>query len=62
MMLIREQPDLSTALVLLFLLAIMLFSAGIKYRYIFILVGIAIVIMFGVLWYIQQPGQNIAKQ
>jgi|ASRK01.1.fsa_nt_gi rod shape determining protein RodA len=57
MMLIREQPDLSTALVLLFLLAIMLFSAGIKYRYIFILVGIAIVIMFGVLWYIQQPGQ-----
>jgi rod shape determining protein RodA len=57
MMLIREQPDLSTALVLLFLLAIMLFSAGIKYRYIFILVGIAIIMMFGVLWYIQQPEQ-----
>ncbi len=49
MMLIREQPDLSTALVLLFLLAIMLFAAGIKYRYIFILVGIAIIMMFGVL-------------
>jgi rod shape determining protein RodA len=56
-MLIRKQPDLSTAIVLLFLLAIMLFCAGIKYRYIFILVGIAIVMIFGVLWYIQQPEQ-----
>jgi len=57
MMLIRKQPDLSTALVLVFLLGIMLFAAGIKYRYIFILLGIAIVMMFGVLWYIQQPDQ-----
>ena len=57
MALIREQPDLSTALVLLFLLGIMLFAAGIKYRYIFILLGIAIIMMFGVLWYIQQPDQ-----
>ncbi len=40
-----------------FLLGIMLFAAGIKYRYIFILLGIAIVMMFGVLWYIQQPDQ-----
>ncbi len=59
MILIKQQPDLSTALVLLFLLAIMLFVAGIKYRYIFALLGLALVLMIGVLWYIQQPGQKL---
>lgn len=59
--LIKEQPDLSTSLVLVFLLAVMLFGSGISYKYIFALVIIAVPVALGLLWYIQQPDQQLLQ-
>ncbi|MCT4598209.1 MAG: rod shape-determining protein RodA [Vallitalea sp.] len=57
--LIYKQPDLSTSLVLLAILAILLFVAGINYKYIVGALVIAIPIFIGATWYIQQPTQTI---
>lgn len=59
--LIKEQPDLSTSLVLVFLLAVMLFGSGISYKYIFALVIIAVPVSLGLLWYVQQPDQQLLQ-
>ncbi len=60
-LLIMKQPDLSTSLVLFFMLFIQVFAAGLSYKYI---IGAAVVsIPSGMffLWYIQQPWQKLLK-
>lgn len=57
--LVFDQPDLSTSLVLVFLFAVIVFSAGISYKYIIGLAILAIPIVFGLFWYIQQPDQKL---
>jgi len=59
--LIEKQPDLSTSLVFIFLFAVLIFTAGISYKYIIALVLIMIPIGFGVFWYIQQEDQQLLK-
>lgn len=60
-MLIQKQPDLSTSLVLVFLFGVLVFSAGISYKYIFALIIIAVPITLGLFWYIQQPDQQLLR-
>lgn len=60
--LINKQPDLSTSLVLVFLLGVMLFGSGISYKYIAALIIVAIPISLGLLWYVQQPDQQLLKE
>ncbi len=53
--LIMKQPDLSSSLVVVFILIIMLFAAGLSYRIIAPLFGIAVPSGLVLFWYIQQP-------
>ncbi|MDF2820085.1 MAG: Bacterial cell division rane protein [Clostridiales bacterium] len=59
--LINNQPDLSSSLVIVFLLGICIFVSGINYK--FILTAIAILIPLSVIgvWYVQQPNQGLLK-
>ncbi|GKX28864.1 rod shape-determining protein RodA [Vallitalea longa] len=57
--LIYKQPDLSTSLVLIVILIVMLFVAGISYKYVLAALIIAVPILFGTVWYMQQPDQTI---
>lgn len=60
--LIKEQPDLSTSIVLIALLAAMLFVSRLSYKYIVTFVSIIIPIgAFGI-WTIYQPGQVVLKK
>ena len=59
--LINAQPDLSTSLVLLFLLGVMLFASGISYKYIIALIIVAVPLALGLLWYVQQPDQKLLE-
>lgn len=61
MVLITQQPDLSTSLVLIFLLIIELFVAGISFKYIFSIAAISIPSLMVLFWYIQQPTQKLLK-
>ncbi|QUH31560.1 rod shape-determining protein RodA [Vallitalea guaymasensis] len=54
-LLIYKQPDLSTSLVLLVILVVLLFVAGISYKYVLIALAIAVPLFFGTVWYMQQP-------
>ncbi len=57
--LIFQQPDLSTSMIMVLILAFMIFTAGISYWYVIIAAGVGIPsAMFG-FWYIQQEGQSI---
>lgn len=61
MVLIKEQPDLSTSLVLIFLLVIELFVAGINYKYVVGVISVAVPSILFILWYIQLPGQKLLQ-
>lgn len=61
-LLIQQQPNLSTSLVLLFIYGLMLFGSGISYKYIFAMLAIAVPLVLGIFWYIQQPDQILLKQ
>ncbi|MCT4688912.1 rod shape-determining protein RodA [Vallitalea sp.] len=54
-LLIYKQPDLSTSLVLIVILVVLVFVAGISYKYVLVAMTIAVPLFFGALWYIQQP-------
>lgn len=60
--LVFKQPDLSTSLVLVFLFAVLLFSAGISYKYIIAVIILAIPITLGLFWYVQQPDQQLLDE
>lgn len=61
MFLIKEQPDLSTSLVLIFILIFMLFIAGLNYKYIFISFAVIAPMLYFFIQYIQQPTQKLLK-
>jgi len=58
-LLILIQTNLSTSLVMMFIFAIMIFSAGLSYKIILPILIIGIPIVMGLFWYIQQDYQNI---
>lgn len=60
-LLIERQPDLSSSLVLVFLLIIMYFGSGVSYKYIIIVVAIGIPLIIGLLLYIQTPEQVLLE-
>jgi rod shape determining protein RodA len=57
--LIYKQPDLSTSLVILVIFVVLLFVAGISYKYVAIALLITVPLIFASIWYIQQPNQTI---
>lgn len=50
------QPDLSSSLVILFVMAVMTFVAGLSYRVIVPIISVGLPITLIVYWYVQQPG------
>lgn len=59
--LIMEQPDLSTSMVLFFIMVMQLFVIGISYKYILGAIGILTPLLGLGFWYIQQPGQKLLE-
>ncbi|TCK98093.1 rod shape determining protein RodA [Natranaerovirga hydrolytica] len=59
--LISQQPDLSTSLVLMFILVMMIFVAGINYKYILIALGLLIPAVITLFWYVEQPDQRLLE-
>ncbi len=59
---IKEQPDLSTTIDIFLILLAMIFTAGLSYK----LIGIVLLILIPAssifFWYIQQPGQNLLDE
>ena len=53
--------DLSTSTVQIVILLVILFTAGISYKYILTALGIGVPAGLIVFWYIQQPGQKLLK-
>lgn len=60
-LLIEIQTDLSSSVVMVFILVVMTFTAGLSYKIILTIVGITIPTILGFFWYIQQPGQKLLK-
>ncbi len=60
-LLIAKQPDLSTSLVLIFLLAMMIFGGGISYKYIIAVALIAVPLATALLAYIQTDDQILLQ-
>lgn len=61
-MLILTQTDLSTSMVLMFVFAMMIFSAGLNYKIILPIVVIIVPLIMGLFWYVQQPYQILLKE
>lgn len=57
--LILNQPDLSSSLVIVFILAVMIFASGIEYKILLPVVIIGIPVMCGLIWYVLQPDNGI---
>lgn len=53
------QSDLSSSLVMIFILAIMIFASGLSYRVLLPIIGILIPVVLVAFWYIQQPDQKL---
>lgn len=60
-LIIMLQPDLSSSLVVLFIMVIMVFAAGMSYRILVPVMVVGIPISLVVFWYIQQPGNKLLK-
>lgn len=60
-LLIYIQPDLSTSLVIVVISVIMIYVAGISYKYVIGALMIAVPLMFVTIWYSQQPDQKLFK-
>lgn len=61
-LLILTQTNLSTSMVLMFIFAIMIFSAGLSYKIILPLIIIGVPSIMGLFWYVQQDYQAILTQ
>ena len=62
MLLIFEEPDLSTTLCLFMILCVMLYVSGLSYKIIGIAILIIIPLAGSFLWYIQRPDQRLLEQ
>ncbi|HBI62738.1 MAG TPA: rod shape-determining protein RodA [Lachnospiraceae bacterium] len=60
-LLILSQPDLSSSLVVLFVMAIMVVVAGVSYRLLFPIIALGLPIGAVLFWYIQQPYNILLK-
>lgn len=56
------QSDLSSSLVMFFILGILIFASGISYKILLPLLGIFIPLVLGLFWYIQQPYQKLLNE
>ncbi len=61
MLLIMSQPDLSSSLVILFVMVIMVFVAGTSYKIIAPIVAVGMPLSLALFWYIQQPNNLILR-
>ena len=61
-LLIMDQPDLSTSLVLIFILVVLLFVSKLNYKYFVFAIALAVPILIAFVWYIQQPDQKLLKE
>lgn len=59
--LIAKQPSLSAAIVVLVIIGVILFAAGLNYRFFLIVLIIAIPCVMIGSWYIQQPNQKLLE-
>lgn len=59
LLLILKQPDLSSSLVIVFILAVMIFASGVAYKILLPVVVTGIPVMCGVIWYVLQPDNDI---
>lgn len=55
------QSDLSSSMVMIFLFAIMTFTAGLSYKIVLPILGIGVPAFIALFWYIQQPYQVILR-
>ncbi len=53
------QPDLSSSLVIVFILAMMVFASGISYKILGPILGVGIPSLIVLFWYVQQPFQKL---
>lgn len=60
--LILVQSDLSSSLVMIFILCIMVFAAGISYKIVATVLGISVPTIVLFFWYIMQPGQTLLRE
>ena len=58
---IMSQPDLSSSLVVVFVMVIMVFVAGISYRVLMPVIAVGLPIGLVLFWYVQQPGNFILQ-
>lgn len=58
---VMVQSDLSSSLVLIFLTAIMIFTAGLSYKIVVPVLSVSIPTVLALFWYIQQPYQKLLK-
>lgn len=59
MLLILKQPDLSSSLVVAFIMVVMIFAAGLSYRIIVPIILLFVPIGIVGAWYIQQPHNGL---
>lgn len=59
--LIMSQPDLSSSLVVLFVMVVMVFAAGTSYRILAPVIAIGLPLGLVLFWYVQQPGNLILR-
>ncbi len=59
---IFDQPHLSTALVLVFIFAVLYFAAGLSYKIIVLILSIGVPIFVALFWYIQQDFQILLTE
>jgi len=59
--LIMSQPDLSSSLVVVFIMAMMVIVAGVSYKLLFPVVALGIPLSLALFWYIQQPYNILLK-
>lgn len=60
--LIFLQPDLSTTIVICVSLAVVIFAAGISYKILIPIVGVAVPVAIGLFWYVQQDFQVLLSK
>lgn len=60
-LLIMSQPDLSSSLVVIFIMVVLVVVGGISYRILAPVIGVAIPLIAALFWYIQQPYNKILQ-
>ncbi len=61
LLLILDQPDLSSSLVIVFVFLILLYSAGISYKIVLPVLIVTVPTAIALVWYVLQPFQNLLR-